>query len=60
MGHHFKTCNVELSINHAEIIAKSIKPEYNLMTLEALLIREIKPTLNTKDEYRSRELIIKI
>ena len=60
VGHHFKTCNVELSINHAEIIAKSTKSKYNLMTLEALLIQEIKPTLNTKDKYRSCELIIKI
>ena len=29
-----------------------------LETLEALYIREIGPTLNTKDEYRSRELSI--
>ncbi|XP_057312284.1 uncharacterized protein LOC130653790 [Hydractinia symbiolongicarpus] len=40
VGRHFKTCNVELSINHAEIIAKSIKSEYHLMTLEALFIRK--------------------
>ena len=31
-----------------------------LMTLEALWIREIKPKINTKDEYKSRELTIKL
>ena len=30
-----------------------------LLTLEALFISEIKPTLNTKDEFRSRELKLK-
>jgi len=30
------------------------------MALEALMINELKPTLNTKDEYRSRALVIKI
>jgi len=30
------------------------------MTLEALIIKAIKPTLNTKDEYRSRTLTIKL
>ena len=31
-----------------------------LMTLEALWIREIKPKINTKDEYKSRKLTIKL
>ena len=30
-----------------------------LLTLEALFIEEVKPKLNTKDEYRSRELKLK-
>jgi len=29
---------------------------YHLMTLEALYIKSIKPSINTKDEYRSRAL----
>ena len=29
-------------------------------TLEALFIREIKPDLNTKDEFRSKQLLIKM
>ena len=31
-----------------------------LMTLEALWIREIKPKINTRDEYKSCELSIKL
>ena len=31
-----------------------------LLTLEAIWIRDIKPKINTKDEFRSRELIIRI
>ena len=31
----------------------------HLLTLEALYIGEIRPELNTKDEYQSRELTIK-
>ena len=30
------------------------------MTLEALFIKDIKPSINTKDEFRSRALTIKI
>ena len=30
-----------------------------LLTLEALFIKEIKAFLNTKDEFRSRELTLK-
>ena len=31
-----------------------------LMTHEALWIREIKPSINTKDEYKRRELTIRL
>ena len=37
--------------------------QYNqitLLTLEALWIRDVKPQLNTKDEFRSRALTIKL
>jgi len=42
------------------VIAVSHKSTYHLMTLEALYIKSIKPSINTKDEYRSRALTIKI
>ena len=36
------------------------KAKFNrLLTLEALFIAEIRPTLNTKDEYKSRTLKLK-
>ena len=37
-----------------------VPPEMNnVLTLEALFIRDIKPKLNTKEEYKSRALIIR-
>ena len=42
------------------ILTSTHKGESTLLTLEALWIREIRPTLNTKDEFKSRELIIQI
>ena len=30
------------------------------MTLEVLFIKDVKPSINTKDEFRSRALTIKI
>ena len=42
------------------VLHQTNKGEEFLLTLEALYIREFKPTINTKDEYRSRELTIKV
>ena len=54
---HFSTCGVEPTFNNTKILgyAKGVK----LLTLEALFISEIKPALNTKDEFKSRELKLK-
>ena len=38
----------------------SLRTVSHLMTLEALCINEMKPSLITKDEYRFRALVIKI
>ena len=38
----------------------SARGEQHLLTLEALFITEKKPKINTKDEYRSRTLTIRI
>ena len=59
VGNHFAACNTELTMNNVNIVASSLKSSTHLMTLEALLINDIKPSLNTKDEYRSRALVIK-
>ena len=57
---HLDICIVaKLQTSDVRIIASSNRGIEHLLTLEALYIREIKPELNTKDEYRSRELAIK-
>ena len=56
---HFSECNILLEIDMVEILACSQKSEQHRLTLEALFIREIKPSLNTKDEYKNRELRIR-
>ena len=60
VANHMKACNLELTMDNVSILCSNTKSTYKLMTLEALMINEIKPTLNTKDEYRSRSLVIKI
>ena len=57
---HMMECNCDLTMDIVTILCSSSKSEFHLMTLEALMINAIKPTLNTKDEYRSRSLVIKI
>ena len=60
VGNHFKACGSSLTMDDVDIIISSSKSVYNLMTLEALCIRAIQPSINTKDEYKSRALVIKI
>ena len=56
---HFEACVRKLAtISEMKIIHRTTRNMEFLETLEALYIREIGPTLNTKDEYRSRELTI--
>ena len=60
MKAHLAECKYNLTENDIVILHQTNKGEEFLLTLEALYIREIKPTINTKDEYRSRELTIKV
>lgn len=60
VANRMKACNLELTMDNVSILCSNSKSTLQLMTLEALMINEIKPTLNTKDEYRSRALVIKI
>ena len=55
---HLKNCNTDLQIDNVKILATASNQE-KLMTLEALFIRDLKPSLNTKDEFKSRKLRIK-
>ena len=50
---HFDECNVDPSLD-VSVLGKASNEK--LLTLETLFIKEIKPQLNTRDEFRSREI----
>ena len=56
--YHLDGCGVTPSEDIINIIGKS-RNLHKVLTLEALFIKEINPSLNTKDEYRSRTLTLK-
>ena len=60
MGSHFTSCNHTLEINDISKLVSCARSVVRLMTSEALWISSIKPSLNIKDEYRSRTLVIKV
>ena len=60
VGNHFKGCGAKLTMDDVKVIVTLSKSVYNVMTLESLYIRAIKPIINTKDEYKSRTLVIRI
>ena len=56
---HLSLCGSVVSEKDLNILSSTLRGPFHLFTLEALWIREIKPQLNVKDEYRKRELVIK-
>ena len=56
---HLSLCGSVVSDEDLDILSSTLRGPFHLFTLEALWIREIKPQLNVKDEYRKRELVIK-
>ena len=57
---HFEQCvQRKADWGDIEILCKTNRCIPFLQTLEALFIRECRPSLNTRDEYTSRELLIK-
>ena len=60
MKKHLSACKTSLTEEDVDILKATARGEAYLLTLEALFIRELKPRINTKDEYRSRELKIKL
>ena len=57
---HFYNCiGSQPTTQHLKVLKSTTRSIDFLMTLEALYIREIHPSLNTKDEFRSLELNIK-
>ena len=59
VGGHMKTGNQIFNFDDVRILATAKNRNY-LLIYEALFIRDLKPILNTKDEYRSKTLVIKI
>ena len=59
VGRHFKCCRRKLKDCHVEILAQTTRGETYRLTLEALWIKELRPAINTRDEYKSRTLTIK-
>ena len=60
MKEHFLKCDSEISFEYIDILASTNQGENHLLTLEALQIKDLKPSINTKDEFRSRALRIRI
>ena len=57
---HFDDCGIRIENKHAKILDSTIRKDDNVLwALEALYIRELHPTINTRDEFRSRELTLK-
>ena len=55
---HLDICNISPDVGMIKVIGRASSLP-RLLTLEALFIKQIKPELNTKDEFRSRELTLK-
>ena len=57
---HLRNCNTSITEEHIDILESTSRGEGYLLTLEALFIQELEPKINTKDEWCSRTLAIKI
>ena len=57
MKSHFDVYNVTPDESMVNILGKTNSLP-KLLTLESLFINELKPLLNTKDEFRRRELTL--
>ena len=57
---HFEGCGMKLSLEDTEFLAATTRSVVHLMTLEALWIEELKPCINTKEEYKQRSLTIRL
>ena len=54
-----KECKIGVEELDVDVLRCVMKGGFQLSIMEALFIRELKPALNTRDEYRD-ELTIKI
>ena len=51
-------CGVNLTEENVEVV-RGLQTNTKLMTYEAILIKKLRPQINTKEEYRSRKLYMK-
>ena len=57
---HFEQCGTKLELENTEFLAATTRNVVFLETLEALWIEELKPRINTKEEYKQRSLTIRL
>ena len=57
---HFQQCGVQLSLANCDFLAATTRSVTYLMTLEALWIEELRPSINKKEEYKQRGLTIRL
>ena len=57
---HIRECGVNITMENVQLLKSSSRGEEHLLTLEALFIEESKPKINTKDEFKQRQLTIKL
>ena len=57
---HLMKCGVDKDEvdENTVILATAVENAFQLSILEALFIRELKPSMNTKDEFRDYELVL--
>jgi len=60
MKSNLSQCNTTSTVENVDKLKTSSRGEHYLLTLEALHIRKLKPQINTKDGYKSRELMINL
>ena len=56
---HYNLCKESITQDNFKILYKTQRGNNYLIAIEALFIREKKPNLNTKDEFRDRKLRLK-
>ena len=57
---HAKVVKSKVTLDNFVIIGTSSRGENYLLTLEAIWIKELNPAINTREEYKTRELSIRL
>ena len=57
---HAKVVKLKVTLDNFVIIGTSSRGENYLLTLEAIWIKELNKAINTREEYKTRELSIRL